>query len=172
MGNNLNMFNNSQNEIINLRNQLANANLIINQQKLKIQELQNYLFNCNNTINTLNNNIINYQNIINQKDMELNNLRMQLSNYNSNNNIGNNSNINVNDMMCVNFISVDQQLHHAVPCLKNNTFAEVEEKLYQQYPAYRETNNNFLANGNMVLRFKTIGENNIGNGIPVTLVIP
>ena len=40
------------------------------------------------------------------------------------------------------------------------------------FPAYRETNNNFIANGNIVLRFKTIGENKIGNGKPVTLIVP
>ena len=49
---------------------------------------------------------------------------------------------------------------------------EIEEKLYKQYPQYRETNNSFLANGTQVLRFKTIAENKIGNGLPVTLVVP
>ena len=75
-------------------------------------------------------------------------------------------------MVCVNFISSDQKVHFAAPCIKSNTFAEIEEKLYQQYPEYRETNNNFLANGTNVLRFKTIAENNIGNGLPVTLIVP
>ena len=75
-------------------------------------------------------------------------------------------------MMCVNFISSDQNVHFAASCLKTNTFAEIEEKLYKQYPQYRETNNNFLANGTQVLRFKTIAENNIGNGLPVTLIAP
>jgi hypothetical protein len=37
--------------------------------------------------------------------------------------------------------------------LKTETFAEVEEKLYKRYEEYRETNNNFLAKGNLVLRF-------------------
>ena len=165
MGNNLNI---SQKEINNLKTELSNAYNIIDKQKLKINELQNKLNNYNNTINVLNNNIINYLNIINQKDMELNNLRAQLSN--NNNNIINN--FNLNEMMCVNFISGDQQVHYAVPCLKQNIFAEVEEKLYQQYPEYRETNNNFIANGKLVLRFKTIGENNIGNGKSVTLIVP
>ena len=116
----------------------------------------------------------NYQNIINQKDLELNNLRMQLNNMNNmNNNIhSNNMFINKNDMMCVNFISMDQNVHFAVSCLKTNTFAEVEEKLYKQYPQYRETNNSFLAHGSQVLRFKTIAENKIGTGLPVTLVVP
>ena len=165
MGNN---YNNSQNEINNLKSELSKANKIINEQKLKIQELQTLLNNYNNNINDLNNNIKNYQNIINQKDIELNNLKNQL--LSNNNNIINN--FNLNEMMCVNFISGDQQIHYAVPCLKSNTFAEVEEKLYQKFPVYRETNNNFIANGNLVLRFKTIGENKIGNGLPVTLIVP
>ena len=165
--------NNSQNEINNLRNQLSNANKIINEQQLKIQELQKKLNNCNNTINNLNNKITNYQNIINQKDLELNNLRTQLSKNISNDiNILNNSNVNFGDVMCVNFISEDQQVHYAITCLKQNTFAEVEEKLYKKFPIYRNTNNNFIANDNIVLRFKTIEENQIGNGLPVTLIVP
>ena len=156
--------NSSQNEINNLKNELNKANKIIEQQKLIINDLQNKL--NNNTIN-----INNYQNIIIQKDNEINNLKLQLNNLlQSNNNLSNN--INIKDMMCVNFISSDQNVHYAVPCAKNNTFAEIEEKLYQIYPQYRETNNNFLANGNQVLRFKTIAENKIGNGLPVTLIIP
>ena len=162
MGNN---FNNLQNEINNLRIQLSNANKINNEQKLKIQELQTNLYNCNNIINKLKNNITELQNIINQKDIELNNHRTQLPNYISNNiNIPNNPNVKFNDVRCVNFISGDQQIHYAVTCLKNNTFAEVEEKLYQKFPVYRNTNNNFIANGNVVLRFKTIEEDKIGNG--------
>ena len=74
-------------------------------------------------------------------------------------------------MMCVNFISTNQKVYFAVPCAPNNTFAEIEEKLYKKYPEYRETNNNFLANGKLVLRFKTIAENKIGNGLPVTLIV-
>ena len=74
--------------------------------------------------------------------------------------------------MCVNFISSDQNVHYAATCLKTNTFAEIEEKLYKQYPQYRETNNNFIANGIQILRFKTIAENKIGTGLPVTLIVP
>ena len=164
--NNIPQYNN--NEINNLKNELSKAKKIIEQQKLTIQELQNKLNNYNNTINNLNNDINNYKNIISKKDLELNNLKSQL-----NNNINKVQNkFYFNEMMCVNFISMDQNVHYAVPCIKTNTFAEVEEKLYQQYPQYRETNNNFIANGIIVLRFKTIAENKIGNGLPVTLVVP
>ena len=177
MGNNFNNNNNininnqnnsnqnsKDNEIKELKNQLIKANKIIEKQKLTINELQNKL-------NSYNTNINNYQNIINQKDLELNNLRMQLNNM-KNNNSSNNLNVNFNDIVSVNFISMDQTVHFSVPCLKTNTFAEIEEKLYKQYPQYRETYNSFLAHGSKVLRFKTIAENKIGNGLPVTLVVP
>ena len=69
-------------------------------------------------------------------------------------------------------IHLPQRIHFAVACIKSNIFAEIEEKLYKQYPAFRETNNTFLVNGTIVLRFKTIAENKIDNGFPVTLMIP
>ena len=164
--NNQNTLASNNNEINNLKNELTKARKIIEQQKLTINDLQNKLNNSNNIINNLNNEINNYKNIISKKDLELNNIKSQL-----NNNIPNN-NVNFNDIMCVNFISSDKNVHFAISCLKTNTFAEIEEKLYKQYPQYRETNNNFLANGTQVLRFKTIAENNIGNGLPVTLIVP
>ena len=165
MGNNNIQISNS-NEINNLKNELTKAKKIIEQQKLTINDLQNKLNNNTTIINNLNNTINNYQNIINQKELELNNLRSHLGN----NNIR--KNVDFDDIMCVNFISSDKNVHYAASCLKTNTFAEIEEKLYKKYPQYRETNNNFIANGTQVLRFKTIAENKIGNGLPVTLIVP
>ena len=163
INNSKNTQNNSSkdNEIIDLKYKLNEANKTIENQKLRISDLENRLYNNNMIMN-------NYQNIINQKNIEINNLMTQLNN--SNLNLVNN--INPNDMMCVNFKSQDQKVHFAVPCTKNTVFAEVEEKLYKQYPELRETNNNFLANGNQVLRFKTIAENNIGFGLPVIINVP
>ena len=172
-----NLINNTSNddEINILKNQLNKANKIIAQQKATIDDLQNKL---NNYYYNLNNNIAdNFKNIIYQKDLEINNLKSQLNNINYakptiNANISNNVNININDIMCVNFIATDQSVHFAAACAKTNTFAEVEEKLYKQYPKLRETNNEFIANGAPVLRFKTIEQNKIGNGLPVTLLVP
>ena len=146
---------------MNLKNELDKANKIIEQQKITINILQNQL-------NNINNNIQSYQNIINQKEQELNKLKLELQNINSQNR----QYFDINKMMAINFISMDQKIHFTVPCIDTNTFAEVEEKLYKQFPEYRETNNSFLANGQQVLRFKTIRQNNIGNGFPVTMVIP
>ena len=161
-------LNKNSNDSLDLKEQLNKANKTIEQLKLKIKELQDKLDNVNNS-NNYNNIINNYQNIINQKDLEINNLKTQLSNVN--NKIPS-SKIYVDEMMSVNFISADQNIHYSVPCIKTNTFAEVEEKLYQKYPEYRETNNNFISNGGLILRFKTIDENHISNGVPITLVVP
>ena len=158
--------NSKDNEILKLKKELNEAKQTIEQQKIKIQNLENQINNINS-----NNNIIiqNYKNIINQKEQELNNLKSKIQN----NNISSKINyIDINRMMTVNFISMDSKIHFAIPCLDTDTFAEVEEKLYKQFPEYRETNNSFLANGEQVLRFKTIKENKIGNGLPVTMNIP
>ena len=82
------------------------------------------------------------------------------------------NNVNVNEIIYANFISMDQQINYSIPCSGRNTFAEIEEKLYKQYPQYRDTNNIFLANGTQVLRFKTIEENRIRNGLTITLIVP
>ena len=177
MGNNINNNqNNNQNnnEINNLKNELSKANKIIEQQQSIINDLQNKLNNYNTTINNYKTQINNLQSIIIQKDLELNNLRNQLNNNNFNNanNLPNYANVNYDEMMCINFISTDQNLHYAVPCIKTDVFAHIEEKLYKKFPKYKETNNTFIVNGTTVLRFKTIAENKLENGLPVTLVVP
>ena len=141
---------------------------ILKEKEEEINRLKNS--DINNYINQINN----LKNIINQKDKQLNILSSQINNRNPNPNPNPiiQNKFYLDEMMCVNFISMDQTVHYAVPCIKTNIFAEIEEKLYQQYPIYRETNNNFFANGNLVLRFKTIAEKGIGNGLPVTLVVP
>jgi len=159
-----NNFNVNSNEILNLKNQLNYANNKIIQLESKINELESIKNNNFYFIQSL-------QNTINQKDKELMSLKMELQNKNIIN-IPNKQLFSLDQMICVNFVSMDARVHYAIPCVGNNIFAEIEEKLYKKYPEYRETNNIFLANGKQVLRFKTIDENNIGNGLPITLVVP
>ena len=150
---------NNNEEIIKLKDDLKKAQEIIQQQKNRIIELENKL-----SINNNNYNIIeSLKNNIKLKDKEINELKSKL-------NI--NKKIDREQMMCVYFTSMDQKINYPIPCINTDIFAEVEEKLYKQYPEYRETNNYFISNGNQILRFKTIGENNIGNGLPVILNVP
>ena len=99
------------------------------------------------------------------KDKEINELKAQLQNS------GNlKKSVNFDDIIVVNFISLDQKINKGIKCMKTDTFAEVEEQLYKIYGEYRETNNNFIANGTLVLRFKKICENNIKDGDKVQLM--
>ena len=79
--------------------------------------------------------------------------------------------INRNEMMCVNFTSSDQYINYSIPCTSSDIFAELEEKLYKEYPKYRETKKVFLHNGDSILRSKTIAENKIESGKPILLNI-
>ena len=103
-------------------------------------------------------------------------MRQQLQNINLNTQQVNqniqNVQINLPTDKCVTFITTDSSLFYGVACNGNSTFAEVEEKLYKEYPEYRETNNTFLANGIEILRFKTVNDNKIGTGKPVILIKP
>ena len=105
---------------------------------------------------------------INKKDNEINKLKEEMSNLKNKLNSQNRF-FNINDVMSVNFISSDGNIHYSIPAISSDIFAEIEEKLYKFYPKYRETNNTFLYNGNSILRFKTLAENKIENGIPITL---
>ena len=143
-----NKINELNNEINKLNNELIKANKIISNFKSNNQQ--------NNNINNLNE-------IIKNKDIEINNLKSQLKNNKK-------TPVNFEDIIIVHFISTDQKINYPINCLKTETFAQVEEKLYQKYEEYREKNYNFIAKGRLILRFKKICENNIENGDKIQLV--
>ena len=171
----INENNKLRNELNTYKNENTNLKNKINQLKIDNDKLNTELIKANKIISNFNNiqnnqqgnnNIINNLNeMIKIKDDIINDLKNKLQN-----NTNNNFNVNYNDILYVHFISLDQKINHAIKCLKTDTFAEVEEKLYQQYEEYRETNNNFITKGKIVLRFKKICENNIKDGDKIQLV--
>ena len=102
--------------------------------------------------------------IINDKNNELNKLKIEF------NNISFKEFLPGEEVIAILFISNDQKLTYCLPCKNSTLFVKIEEKLYEEFPEYKETNNYFLANGKKVKRFKTIKENDIKNGKPVILV--
>ena len=72
--------------------------------------------------------------------------------------------------MVINFISTDSSIQEGINCLETDTFAEVEERLYQKYDEFRNTNNSFAIKGRTILRFKTLKDNNIKNGDKILLL--
>ena len=102
---------------------------------------------------------------INQKDNQIRELQLKFQKIEK-------KNVSMSDIMVVNFVSMDQSIRTGIPCLAEETFAEVEEKLYQIYEEYRNTNNILLFKGNTILRFKKIKENKIKNGDTVIIKLP
>ena len=156
---------NQLNELNILRNKIQNLQNENNNLKNENQGLKNIVSNVNqfNQFNQINMNEINkLKEIINQKDKEINELRLK-SSYNK---------VYMKDIMVINFISTDQFIRCGIPCLPDDTFAEVEEKLYQQFNEFRNSNNILLCRGNQILRFKKVRENNIHNGDTVQVVQP
>ena len=84
------------------------------------------------------NEINNLKQIIIQKDKEINELKLKIPKHN----------VNMNDIMVINFLSTDQVIRCGIPCLPDDTFAEIEEKLYQQFGEYRNTNNTLINENN------------------------
>ena len=173
MNNNMNFqpMNNMNNNLINELNQYKNEN---KQLKEQINNLQQEINRLNNNLQNANQNIINLQqqqvNYINQ----INNLKLQLKDKIKELDIikmnkSKDGYVNYKNIMVVHFNSGDGKIDHGIKCLPTETFAEVEEKLYKIYDEYRETNNIFLAKGNVIKRFKKMSENNIQNGDKIQL---
>ena len=197
--NNQNLNNYGSNIQILPMNNLQNNNLIqqLNEEKKKlkeeIQRLKNININLNNELNILRNNILNLKNennnlksmlsnsnqfnqfnqvnineinklrqIISQKDNEINELKIKLKK----------NKVYISDIIVVNFLSGDGVIRCGISCLAEDTFADVEEKLYQRFKEYRNTNNILLFKGNQILRFKKVRENNIRDGDTIQVVIP
>ena len=172
---NYNQSNNINNNSLLELNNYKNENLKLKEQINKIQQenlkLKNELQKANQMIINIQQKEIIYNNQINDLKIKLVNKQKELNDLIKK--ISNDGNlkkyVDYNNIMVVNFISGDGRINHGIKCLKTDTFAEVEEKLYQIYDEFRETNNIFLANGNIVKRFKKMSENNIKNGDKIQL---
>jgi len=66
-------------------------------------------------------------------------------------------------LISVIFTSSDQKIHCSIICKNTEKFIKLEEKLYNDYLEYSESDNYFMANGNRVSKFKTLDENKIKN---------
>ena len=140
-------------------NDLQKSNkIILNMQNNQNNEIKNI---SNNEIKKLKDEII-------QKENQINKLKLELQNEKNKNN---KKIFDLNDIIAISFISTDQKINkYPISWFKTDRFAEIEEKLYQEFEEFRETNNTFIVNGTTVLRFKKMSENNIKNGDTIQLI--
>ena len=146
-----------KNENKKLKDDLAKANKIIENLKKNQKE--------NSNIKILQDENKNLKNQLYLKENEINQMKLQLKNNNKEDRL-----FKLNDIMVINFISTDSSIHEGIKCVETDTFAEVEEKLYQIYDNFRDTNNMFTINGRPILRFRNLKENKIRDGDKVLLL--
>ena len=149
----------SQKDFDKLKDDNAKLNDELNKAKNIILNLENKDKENTSVINNL-------RSAIREKDDKILNLKLKIKNIES----FNKTSFNNDDIISVYFISSNQNINCPIKCLKTDTFAEVEEKLYQKYQEYRETNNKFISKGIAIKRFKTIIENNIIDGDKIELI--
>ena len=146
-------------DISNLKNELKNTQNSLNQKVEEIEDLKIQLKNKAKTIESLN---IQLSNKIN----ELNHIKNSVNN-------NNDDLVNVinprEKTIAVLFISSDEKIQYAISCKNTTPFIRIEEKLYEEYPEYKETDNYFLHGGAVIKRFKTVEENHIKSGKAIIL---
>ena len=146
-----------KNENKKLKDGLLKANKIIENLKKNQKE--------NSNIKILQDENKNLKNQLYLKENEINQMKLQLKNNNKKKPL-----YQLDDIMVINFISTDSSIHEGIKCVETDTFAEVEEKLYQIYDNFRDTNNMFTINGRPILRFRNLKENKIRDGDKVLLL--
>ena len=80
------------------------------------------------------------QKTLKEKEEEIINLKNEIQQKQENNSF-NKTFYTREQMIALNFISSDSTLHYAIPCLNKDLFVDVEKKLYDKFPEYKERNN-------------------------------
>ena len=173
------------NENSKLKNQIQNLNIEINKLKnentilrnenntlkndlnIKNQNINNYITQLNDLKDSLkikNNEVINLNDKINDLNKQIKKLKLKINNPNVK--------VDINDIVTVLFRSLDQKVDVAYSSPKSDLFVRLEEKLYDEYPEFRDLDNiYFTVNGKKIRRFRSLQENNLKNNDKILLNI-
>ena len=166
------------NEISKLKNQIQNLNIEINKLRnenntlktdlnIKNQNINNYIAQLNDLKDSLkikNNEVINLNNQINNLNDQIKKLNININNPNVK--------VDIHDIVTILFKSIDQKVEAAFSSPKSDLFVRLEEKLYDEYPEFRDLDNiYFTVNGKKIRRFRSLQENNLKNNDKILLNI-
>ena len=173
------------NEYSKLKNQIKNLNIKINKLRnentilrnendtlkndlnIKNQNINNYITQINDLNDSLkikNNEVINLNNQINDLNAQIKKLNIKINNPNVK--------VDIHDIVTILFKSIDQKVEAAFSSPKSDLFVRLEEKLYDEYPDFRDLDNiNFTVNGKKIRRFRSLQENNLKNNDKILLNI-
>ena len=137
-------------KILKIKGDNKNINKI-NLDKDLIDELNEKLKYLNNNINNnVNNNKLNelYEEI-RIKDKIISNYPIQL--------------LEGEKLLSLIIVSTDQKVHYSCICKNTDKFNKIENDLYETYPEYIKSENNFFVNGNKINKYKSLEFNKIKN---------
>ena len=133
---------------------MSQSNINNEQNKLNLE-----ILNLKKELQAKNEIIKQKDSIINQKDEEIQRLTTQInSNINQSNNPGNKWGF------AIKFKSVNSEIDHAIVANEQDTIAKLEEEIYNEYPKFKDLNTFLTCNGNILKRFRTVGENKVKKG--------
>ena len=138
----------------------------------KYEEANNKIKELTLENNNLKNKINQLENIINDKNKEIQDNIFKINNLSGNNN--NQIIFNPGDkILAVLFMTQGNQdiVNYTIPCKSTDLFVRLEERLYNDYPKYRNYETFFMVNNRRILRFKTLEENNIKSGDIISLFV-
>ena len=125
----------------------------------------NNIYQSYNNINKINNNMA-FKIFNNNMNQMKNNMGIHLNNKMTN---PNNELLPGEKWMSVDILSVNQKVHTSVICKNTDLFINVELKVYEQYPKYKEVENYFTVNGIKINKYKSMDENKIKNNDKILL---
>jgi len=73
----------------------------------------------------------------------------------------------------INFVSIGKNDigHYNLVCKNTDLFVKLEERLYEDYPKFKNYNIVFEVNTRKIKRFKTLEENNIKNNDIINIIV-
>ena len=149
----------------------------LNEEKNKNKKLMEQLSNEQKKVKELNDKIKLYEsndNVAKIKKLEeiIASLNSQINDLKNNTNKDKITNINSGEeIVALFFTSSNQDIHRPISCKNTDTFVKIEEKIYNEYPQYKDYNTYLTVNGNVIKRFKTIDENKIKDGNTIIINI-
>ena len=144
-----------KNELNKRLNDEINKNEILSIENEKLREK---LENANNKIKQMEE--------LRNNQIELNNTNIQSEYLITSLNAG-------DKILAVNFVSMGNHDigHYNLICKNTDLFIKLEERLYKDFPKFKDYNTFFTVNGKSVKRFKSIGDNNIKNNDIISIFI-
>jgi len=174
------IINELENIIKKLNNQLIEKDKLLKEEKIKndnlnvendnlnekIKEKDKLLKEQNIKIDNLNKKIKEFEIIYNKTKINITKLENEIKLFRIYYHFSSNE-----KLISIKFISTNQDIDFTIITKNTDEFSKIEKLLYDKYPKYKDYENYFLVNGNIINKDRTLEENKIRNNDILTLGI-